>query len=93
MKTAKKKDSKQSIITSFKSYSLTLYILVLLSGLIFGVLNLNSLIQGNNADNITNTAKTPIDASTINILKSMPISNVNASSQTLPSGRINPFAE
>ncbi len=85
----------RSIVTGFQKYNLTIFIVVLTSGLAVAVLLLNSALQeasntsGYNAD----SDPTSFDQATIDRVKQLHTSSEITGDTLLPEGRVNPFAE
>lgn len=83
------------IATAFRRYSLTIFIVVLVSGLATAVLMLNSTLQ--QASNTSNYGSsldiTTFDQATINRVKQLHTSDDQTSTFTLPPGRTDPFSE
>lgn len=82
------------IVRGFQRYSLTIFIVVLTVSLAVGVLILNSIvIQSSDTTGYTSTTDpTTFDKITIDRVKQLHTSDAQTSI-TLPTGRINPFAE
>lgn len=95
-----KKDIKLSvilapIITTFKKYSLTIFIVVLVGSLAAAVLMLSSALQksSDTSDYKPTTDSSSFDQATINRVKQLHSSIEQAAQYTLPTGRTNPFSE
>ena len=83
------------IAKGFKKYNLTIFIVVLVTGLAIAVLMLNATLQ-QSSDTTGYTAATKptnFDQVTITRVNQLHTSTGAPSSITLPSTRINPFAE
>jgi hypothetical protein len=82
------------IIQGFQRYSLTIFIVVLTSGLVVTVLIMNSIVQkSSDTSGYTSTTNmTSFDQVTIDRVKQLHTSDAQTDI-TLPPGRINPFAE
>ncbi len=85
----------QPIVSGFKRYNLTIFIVVLVSGLTTAVLLLNNIlitssdVSGLNA----NTSNTSFDQTTIDRVQQLHTSSDNFTLYIPPAGRNNPFAE
>jgi hypothetical protein len=83
------------IVAVFQRYSLTIFIVVLTTGLAIAVLMLNTIVQ--QASDTSNykggTTSTTFDQVTIERVKQLHSSSDFSNQVTLPSGRINPFSE
>lgn len=81
----------------FNRVSLLLFIIIVTGGLIVSVITLNDILTSQQAnDNVVsknNNNKVVADQTTINGLNKLKKSSDNTTAKTLPSGRINPFAE
>ncbi len=84
----------QPIINIFKRFNLILFIVTIVGGLIFAVITLNSALQRTSTDTTSkqNTSNV-FDQSTVVRLEKLKTSSENSVIPTLPSGRVNPFAE
>jgi len=81
--------------TAIKRYNLVLFIVMVVGGLIASIMILNNILNQPAAvttDSTTNSAVT-FDQVTISRLSKLETSANNASYNTLPSVRINPFSE
>ncbi len=85
----------QPIVTAFKKYSLTIFIVVLVGGLATAVIMLNDALQkaSDTAGYTPTTSSTSFDQITMNRVNQLHTSSQASSNYTLPSGRINPFSE
>ncbi len=83
------------IATAFRRYNLTIFIVVLVTGLATAVLMLNSTLQqaSNTSNYSSNLDITTFDQTTINRVKQLHTSDDHTTTFTLPPGRINPFSE
>jgi len=85
----------KSLIATFQKYSVTVFIVVLTSGLAIAVLMLNSTLQ--KASDTTGYTPTldpsTFDQVTIDRVKQLHTSDENPKTSTPPTGRTNPFAE
>lgn len=83
------------IIFAFQRYSLTIFIVILTTGLAVSVLVLNAIVQ--QASDTTgyraNSTSTNFDETTIKRVKQLHKSSEFNNQVELPSGRINPFIE
>ncbi len=79
------------LVEKFRSFSLVFFILTLLCGLIYAIIILDTILQAP-ASNDTSTSVTS-DQTLINQLSGLKKSSDNSAAQTLPSGRVNPFAQ
>ncbi len=84
-----------TIAQAFGRYHLTLFVVVLVSGLSTAVLMLNEILkQSSNPNGYTSSLDmTSFDQATIDRLQKLKSSNDASTSFSLPAGRINPFAE
>ncbi len=82
------------IVRGFQRYNLTIFIVVLTSGLVGAVLILNMIVQrSSDTTGYTPTSSvTSFDQVTINRVKQLHTSST-PTDVTFPTGRINPFAE
>jgi hypothetical protein len=73
----------------------TLFIVAITAGLAFAVIILNNLILAASDPNsaVATTTSTSFDQITIDKIKQLHTSDQGAGTVTLPTGRINPFAE
>jgi hypothetical protein len=88
--------SLQPVITALKRYSVTIFIVLLVSGLATAVLLLNQIVvSSSDTTGVTsNIDPNAFDQSTILRIEQFHTSDEYSASDTqLPSGRINPFAE
>lgn len=85
----------QPLVAAFQRYNLTIFIVVLVTGLVVAVLMLNSTVQqaSNPSGYTSTTTSTSFDQTTIDRVKQLHESSEYTSSSELPSGRINPFTE
>ena len=80
-------------------YNLIIFIVLVAGGLVSSILILNNIVTQPNTSTVVNTntvptsTNTPADQQTINRLLKLENSTNNTSYKSLPSGRINPFAE
>lgn len=79
----------------FRTFHMTLFIVVLTAGLIYAVESFNTLLNNSSTDT---TYTSPIDAGTIDQatldrIKSLHTSDEARPTPTQPPGRINPFSE
>jgi hypothetical protein len=84
------------IVRIFQKYNLTIFIVVLTSGLVAAVLFLNGVLQqsSDTSNYKSSTSLTSFDQVTINRVKQLHTSsNPSAADTALPAGRVNPFAE
>lgn len=83
------------IITVFRRYHLTVFVVVVVGGLSTAVLTLNAiLIQSSKTDGFTSSLdSTDFDQSTIDRINQLKPSDDTSARFTLPSGRTNPFSE
>ncbi|TAL14160.1 hypothetical protein EPN95_04105 [Patescibacteria group bacterium] len=83
------------IVKGFQKYNLTIFIVVLTTGLAVAVLMLNATLQqSSDTTGYTSAANpTTFDQTTINRVKQLHTSSDMLTPVTLPSTRINPFAE
>jgi hypothetical protein len=86
------------IMNIFARYNLVMFIIIVVAGLIIAILSLNHILKvpydsANYTSPVTNTTTASFDTTTIARLNKLMASDNNSSSQTLPSGRINPFFE
>ncbi len=83
------------IIRGFQRYSVTIFIVVLVSGLATAVLQFSNILQesSNTAGYTPPATVTTFDQSTINRIEQLHTSSGFNGQVTLPTGRINPFAE
>lgn len=84
-----------SIVKGFRRYNLTIFIVVLASGLSTAVLMLNASLQkSSDTTGYSSTLDiTSFDQTTIDRIKQLHTSDETINGSSLPSGRINPFAE
>ena len=84
-----------TIAQTFGRYHLTLFVVVLVSGLSTAVLMLNEILkQSSNPNGYTSSLDiTSFDQATIDRLQQLKTSDQASTSFTLPAGRISPFAE
>ena len=85
----------RSIVTGFQKYNLTIFIVVLTSGLAIAVLLLNSTLQeaSDTSGYTSNIDQTSFDQTTIDRVKELHTSSEVTNDEPLPEGRVNPFAE
>ena len=86
----------KSITNIFRRYNLTLFVVVIVGGLIFCVLILTNIMNRPPDDNVNTSSggTTQFDQATIDSLSKYKASSDNLGTQVLPSsGRINPFSE
>ena len=77
-----------------KRINLIIFIVVVVIGLIAAVLTLTNIMQVSTDNNpLSDTNSTQVDQTTINKLIRLKTSNNNTGNQTLPSGRVDPFAD
>lgn len=83
------------IVDAFQRYSLTIFIVVLTSGLGVAVLMLSATVQqaSDSTGYTSNTTSSSFDQTTIDRVKQLHTSTEFTSNVALPSGRINPFSE
>jgi len=83
------------IANAFRRYNLTIFIVVLVGGLVTAVLMLNATLQesSNTSNDPSSLDITTFDQTTINRVKQLHTSDDKTSTFTLPPGRINPFSE
>ncbi len=83
------------IAKAFRKYNLTIFIVVLVSGLAVAVLMLNqTLQQASNPGSYTSTLdSTTFDQATIDRITQLHTSSEPAADFQVPEGRINPFSE
>ena len=83
------------IAKTFQRYNLTIFIVVLVSGLAVSVLMLNNTLQqASNPGNYTPaTDSTTFDQATIDRITQLHTSSEPSPELQLPEGRINPFSE
>jgi len=83
------------LIRAFQRYNLTIFIVVLVSGLATAVLMLNAtLIQSSDTTGYKSPVDiTSFDQATIDRVKQLHTSDESSTGFTLPAGRINPFSE
>lgn len=79
----------------FRRYNLTLFVVVIVGGLIFCILMLTNIMNRppDDSANTSNGRTTQFDQATIDSLNKYKASSDNLGTQVLPSGRINPFSE
>jgi hypothetical protein len=79
----------------YQKYNLTIFIVILTSGLVTAVLFLNGIIQqsSDTSNYKASTNLTTFDQTTINRVQQLHSSGSPSATVTLPAGRINPFAE
>lgn len=84
----------QPIINIFKRFNLIIFIVTIVGGLIFAVITLSSALQRTSTDSVgqSNTSNV-FEQSTVTRLEKLKSSSENSVLPSLPSGRINPFAE
>lgn len=85
-----------NIITGLKRYSVTIFIVLLVSSLVTAVLLLNQVVlRSSDTTGVTsNLDSNTFDQDTINRIEQLHTSTeYSESDTTLPDGRINPFAE
>jgi predicted class III extradiol MEMO1 family dioxygenase len=88
--------SVQPIIAGFKRYSVTIFIVLLVSSLAGAVLLLNQIvIRSSDTTGVTsNLSPNSFDQETVKRIEALHSSDEYSSASTaLPTGRINPFAE
>lgn len=90
----------KAAINKFKRVSITLFIVLITGGLMAVVITLSNTLQqmyvvGKPAttDTKTDAGTITLDQTTLDRLNKLTKSNENQNNQSLPSGRINPFAE
>lgn len=85
----------QGIVGVFKRYNLTIFMIVLAGGLGTAVVMLNNTLQksSDTSGYTSNLDITSFDQATIDRIKQLHTSKEFTGEVTLPSGRINPFAE
>lgn len=95
MKTKSLSSIISSFIATFQRYSVTIFIVVLTSGLAIAVLMLNSTLQqASDTTGYTSTLDpTTFDQATIDRVKQLHTSDEGATDTNPRTGRINPFAE
>jgi hypothetical protein len=83
------------IVRTFQKYSLTIFIVVLTSGLATAVLLLNATLQeASDTTNYTSDlGNTSFDQATIERVEQLHTSSEITTDAPLPNGRINPFSE
>ncbi|MEI7917782.1 MAG: hypothetical protein WCH58_00140 [Candidatus Saccharibacteria bacterium] len=79
------------LIEKFRSLSMVFFILTLLCGLIYAIFVLDNILLAPANDKAA--ANSIIDQTLISNLSSLKKSSDNNVAQTLPSGKINPFAQ
>jgi len=104
MKKTKKNKNKtvypiKSAINAIKQFNLGIFIVIIVSGLIFAILLLTNIVNqpvdDNSQENNTSTsgpATIILDQTTVNQLNKLKTIDNNSGDSTLPSGRINPFS-
>lgn len=82
------------VIDTFKRLNLIIFIVTIVGGLIFAVITLTNILQQPTSDSkkASSTSET-LDQATVNRLNKLKPSSENLSTQSLPSGRLNPFTE
>lgn len=85
----------KSLITTFQKYSVTIFIVVLTSGLVIAVLMLNSTLQkaSDTTGYTPSLDPTTFDQATIDRVKQLHTSDEPPKASSPSTGRINPFAE
>ena len=87
----------QIIKNGLNRFNIIIFVVLLVGGLIFCILVLNNALtrpnEINPGDNAVNTNQTNFDEATEAQLNRLKPSLENSGTQTLPSGRINPFFE
>lgn len=88
-------DTFKSIANSFRNYSMTFFIVLVVGGLVFCILLLNDILNKPPDDStyMSGDETTKFDQATIDRLNNYKISSENSSSQVIPAGRNNPFSE
>lgn len=83
------------IVTIFKKYSLTIFIVVLVGGLASAVIMLSTALQktSETSDYAPSTDSSSFDQATINRVKQLHSSAEPTSDYVMPTGRTNPFSE
>ncbi len=83
------------IAKGFRKYNLTIFIVVLTTGLAVAVLLLNATLQQSTDTTgyTSSISSTKFDQATIDRIKQLHTSSDTAAPVTLPTTRINPFAE
>ncbi|MDB5167167.1 MAG: hypothetical protein JWN26_312 [Candidatus Saccharibacteria bacterium] len=83
------------IVKGFRKYNLTIFIVVLTTGLAVAVLMLNATLQQSSDTTGYTAATNPtnFDQATIDRVKQLHTSSDTLAPVVLPSNRINPFAE
>jgi hypothetical protein len=84
-----------TFVNGFRKYSVTIFLVVLVGGLVTAVLMLNTILQqSSNPDGYTSSLdNTTFDQVTIDKVNKLHTSAEATGASTLPGGRINPFAE
>ena len=91
-----KKAPTKPITSWLKRLNVTLFIVIVVGGLIYSVLILTNILQllpDLDSDATSQTTSTQFDQTTINNVKKLKTSSDNSTIPTLPSGRTNPFSE
>ena len=85
----------QPIIGTLRRFNFTLFIVIVVGGLVAAVFILNNiLVDSSNPEGHTSTLATAnFDQVTVDQLNKLWTSNSNSINLSLPSGRINPFQE
>ncbi len=84
------------LVTAFRKYNLTMFIVVLVGGLATAVILLNSALQkasDTTGYTPTTNSSTSFDQVTMNRVNQLHTSSEAAATYTPPAGRINPFSE
>jgi len=90
-----KKNPMKPIAAFLSRYNLIIFIIIIVGGLIAAILDLSYILRspyGDADDNASTSNGITLDTTTVNKLNNMKTSSENMT-QTLPSGRINPFSK
>ena len=95
--TTKPKKTPTKPITSWLNrLNVTLFIVIVVGGLIYSILILTNILQlspSSSSSSTSQTTSTQFDQTTINNIKKLKASSDNSTAPALPSGRTNPFSE
>ncbi len=92
MKSVNKKISPEIILTVFRKFHLTIFVVFFVSGLSLAVIMLTNIFNSSNPDS-TNLQTTSQSSSSNQVVVDKILKQENVSPYIVPEGRINPFSE
>jgi len=92
MKTVNKKMSPEIILTVFRRFHLTIFVVLFVSGLSLAVIMLTNIFNSSSPDS-TNSQTASQNSSSNQEVADKILQQENIPPYTLPDGRINPFSE